>query len=149
MNYDFSKYQFFHYTPIQIRFNDIDVLGHVNNSIYQSFFDAARFEYFNDVLHIVRFHNHEWVVLATITIDYIEPIVLRETVEVATKIISVGNKSFVMLQELIAGRGSENPRIKTRTSSVLVGYDLDTERTQPISAAWRERIAAFETDITF
>lgn len=148
MQYDFEKYTFKHFTPIQIRFNDIDLLGHVNNSIYQSFFDAARFEYFNDVLNVVRFHNHEWVVLATISIDYIQPITLRETVEVATKVISIGNKSFVMIQELIANRAT-SPQIKTRSSAILVGYDLDKGQTQIISHEWREKIKFFETDIQF
>ena len=37
-----QQIQFFHKTPIQIRFNDVDVVGHVNNSVYQNYFDAAR-----------------------------------------------------------------------------------------------------------
>lgn len=34
---------------IQIRFNDIDMNGHVNNGIYHSFFDMGRVDYFSKV----------------------------------------------------------------------------------------------------
>ena len=32
--------------PIQMRFNDVDALGHVNNSMYQQYFDLGRVDYF-------------------------------------------------------------------------------------------------------
>jgi acyl-CoA thioester hydrolase len=39
-----------HTTPVQIRFNDIDLMGHVYNAKYQEFFDLARIKYFEEVL---------------------------------------------------------------------------------------------------
>ena len=33
---------FRHTLPLQLRFNDIDLLGHVNNSVYFSFYDAGK-----------------------------------------------------------------------------------------------------------
>ena len=33
-------------TPIQIRFNDIDILGHVNNVMFGHYCDVARSDYF-------------------------------------------------------------------------------------------------------
>ena len=37
-------------TEIQVRFADIDVLGHVNNAIYLSYFEMTRVHYFNELL---------------------------------------------------------------------------------------------------
>ena len=34
-------------TPIQIRFKDIDRLGHVNNANHVTYFELARVDYFN------------------------------------------------------------------------------------------------------
>lgn len=31
---------FRHSVPVQLRFNDLDPLGHVNNSVYFTFYDA-------------------------------------------------------------------------------------------------------------
>ena len=37
---------FRHTLPLQLRFNDIDLLGHVNNSVYFSFYDLGKARYF-------------------------------------------------------------------------------------------------------
>ena len=39
-----------HYTPIQIRFHDIDQLGHVNNANYLTYFEVARMAYFKTLV---------------------------------------------------------------------------------------------------
>lgn len=40
----------FHHTlPIQLRFNDVDKFGHVNNTVYFSFYDLGKTEYFASV----------------------------------------------------------------------------------------------------
>ena len=40
----------FHHTlPIQLRFNDVDKFGHVNNTVYFSFYDLGKTEYFGSV----------------------------------------------------------------------------------------------------
>ena len=36
-------------TPIQLRFNDIDQMGHVNNAMIMEFFDLGKSEYFTAV----------------------------------------------------------------------------------------------------
>ena len=35
-----------HRVPVQLRFNDADALGHINNSVYFSFYDLGKTEYF-------------------------------------------------------------------------------------------------------
>ncbi|MCF0212479.1 MAG: acyl-CoA thioesterase, partial [Bacteroidales bacterium] len=37
-----------HSIPIQIRFNDIDQMGHVNNTIIMEYFDLGKSRYFHD-----------------------------------------------------------------------------------------------------
>ena len=41
---------------VQIRFNDIDILGHLNNVVYFSLFDTAKAQY----LHQVMEGNIDW-----------------------------------------------------------------------------------------
>ena len=38
-----------HITPIQLRFNDIDQMGHVNNAVIMEFFDLGKSEYFTAI----------------------------------------------------------------------------------------------------
>src|SRR5690606_29418385 len=42
--------QFFVQTTIQMRFNDFDVLGHLNNATYSTYIELARMHFFQDVL---------------------------------------------------------------------------------------------------
>ena len=41
--------KFKHSVPVQLRFNDADALGHVNNSVYFTFYDLGKTEYFKAV----------------------------------------------------------------------------------------------------
>ena len=40
---------FKHTVPLQLRFNDIDALGHVNNSVYFTFYDLGKARYFEEI----------------------------------------------------------------------------------------------------
>ena len=40
---------FKHVLPVQIRFNDVDQYGHMNNSSYFSLYDLAKTSYLRDV----------------------------------------------------------------------------------------------------
>lgn len=40
---------FRHVLPLQIRFNDIDKFGHVNNTVHFQFYDTAKTDYFASV----------------------------------------------------------------------------------------------------
>ena len=44
-----EEIKFRHTLPIQLRFNDVDKFGHVNNTVYFSFYDLGKTEYFASV----------------------------------------------------------------------------------------------------
>ena len=43
--------------PLQIRFSDIDALGHINNNIYFSYFDLGKVNY----LHPIKAKYVDWL----------------------------------------------------------------------------------------
>ena len=63
-----KEFHFLHETSIQIRFNDIDIMAHVNNSVYQNYFDIARTRYFEKVFDERIICKEKAIVLAKITI---------------------------------------------------------------------------------
>ena len=137
---------FFHKTPIQIRFNDIDIMAHVNNSVYQNYFDLARTQYFEEV-----FEEHiNWklraLVLAKITIEYIDPIFLEENIIVLSKVYKLGNKSLHMKQEIV---NKDTREIKAINEAVLVSFGAKEEKAVEIPEDWRNKIVKFENDINF
>lgn len=139
-------YQFFHTHPLQIRFNDIDVLGHTTNSVYQQYFDLGRLQYFNDVLQERMDFRKEGLILANITVNYLSPIKLYDSIEVRTKVINLGNKSLEMLQQVY---NLTSQSVAAESKGIMVGFCGDENVTIPIPQRWKKSFSEFERDIVF
>ncbi len=137
---------YFHITPLQIRFNDIDKLGHATNSVYQQYFDLGRMAYFNDVLKEKMNWEDEGLILVSINIEYLNPIKLYDQVIVRTKIYSIGNKSLKMSQEIV---NQSTAKVASTSKATMVGYNNNSESSIPVPARWRKMIADYESDILF
>jgi len=133
--------QFKHITPIQLRFNDFDALGHVNNSVYFSFYDLGKTSYFNEVMPEVNVSKEVGVVIANIEVSFLLPVYLGENVAVETAVVEIGNKSFKILQKLIDVGTNE---VKSICHTVMVCFDATTKTARPVSDSWRKAMAAFE-----
>lgn len=137
---------FFHSTPIQIRFNDIDKLEHVNNSVYQQFYDLGRVAYFNEVLLEQMDWNIEGLVLASISIEFLISIKLHDQIEVRSKVYEIGNKSLKMKQEIV---NLTTGQVSSTSKSIMVNFSNLKGHTVPIPQKWRDKIAVYENDLTF
>lgn len=127
--------------PIQIRFNDIDALGHINNNVYFSYFDLGKTDYFERIKSSLVSWIEGIVVIAHISIDFFSPIYYKEAITVDTKVIKLGDKSGVCLQQI---RSIKTNEIKCRCESVFVTYNPDTQSSMPIPDVWRKAISEFE-----
>mgnify|MGYP001259546872 FL=1 len=132
---------FKHITPIQLRFNDFDALGHVNNSVYLSFFDLGKTSYFMQVLPDVQLNREVGIVIADIHVSFLLPVYPGENVAVETAVVEVGNKSFKLYQQLI---DLDTNEVKCICKTVMVCFDAKTKSTRQISPEWRKVIADFE-----
>ncbi len=127
--------------PIQIRFNDIDALGHINNNVYFSFFDLGKTTYFEDLQASHVSWTQGMIVIARIEVDFILPVFYREIIAVDSKITKIGNKSAVFIQQI---RNVSTGEIKCRAMSVVVTYNPETLTAMPIPQVWRDAISDFE-----
>ena len=133
--------KFYHTTPIQLRFNDFDALGHVNNSVYFSFYDLGKTTYFNQVIPDISDSKEVGVVIANIQVSFLVSVYPGENVAVETAVVEIGNKSFKLLQRLI---DLETNEVKCICQTVMVCYDAKTRSSHPISDAWKKAMAEFE-----
>lgn len=136
-----SQNAFHHVTPIQLRFNDFDALGHVNNSIYLSFYDLGKTSYFADVLPEASITKEIGVVIADIHVTFLLPVFPDEKVAVETAVTEIGNKSFKLLQQLV---DTETKEVKCVAKTVMVCFDAKTKSTRTISDEWRKAIEEYE-----
>ena len=131
-----------HATPVQIRFNDIDIAGHVNNAVYFEYYDVARVAYFNTVLANLVQWKKEGFVLAHMEMDYMTPAFLDDMLTIYTKITKVGEKSITMFQE-IRKTNNENELVSS-CQSVLVSFDYQNHLSILLPSTWRQAIVDYE-----
>jgi acyl-CoA thioester hydrolase len=122
--------------PLEIRFRDLDMLGHVNNAVYLSYLEQARMVYLQ---RLGLRADHPTTILVRNEIDYSRPVFLLDTLEVFVRVARIGTKSLKFQYEIHANR---IPCAKA--SSVIVWYDFVAQKSVPVPADARGAIEAFE-----
>lgn len=132
---------FRHHCPVQVRFNDIDILGHLNNTVYFSFYDTGKAYYFN----AVRGPKMNWqrveTVIANINCAYIDSILFGQEIDCYTRCLSMSEKSF-RLQQMLVRRADR--KIMSVCETVMVSISPDDHRAVEIPESWRDDINSFE-----
>lgn len=126
---------------IQIRFSDIDAIGHINNNIYFSYFDLGKAHYFENLKSSYVSWTDGLIVVAHLEVDFIAPVFYKESIAVESKIIKVGNKSAVFLQQI---RNILTDEIKCRCTSVIVAFNPTTNKGMVIPDIWKRGMSEFE-----
>ena len=109
---------------IQVRFSDLDVMGHVNNSIYLSYFEYTRVHYFGQLLGVDWDWNKNGVLLAKNEVEYLKPVFLSDVPVISMFTETIGIKSFTLSYEI-----NVNNVITTQGKSTLVCYDATENKT--------------------
>ena len=129
-----------HVLPLQIRFNDVDKFGHVNNTVYFQFYDTAKTDYIATVCKGVDWERLA-IVVVKIEAEFVAQIKGNDHIAGRTRIVKIGNKSFHLEQDVI---DSATHEVKSRCLSVMVLYDLERQQTIPLPDEWRKSISDYE-----
>ena len=132
--------QFHHVLPLQIRFNDVDKFGHVNNTVYFQFYDTAKTDYIASVCKGVDWERLA-IVVVKIDAEFVAQIKADDHITCRTRVVKIGNKSFHMEQDVI---DVDTQEVKSRCFSIMVLYDLEHQLTIPIPDEWRQAISIYD-----
>jgi|ADurb_Cas_01_Slu_FD_contig_21_575312_length_2074_multi_13_in_0_out_0_2 acyl-CoA thioester hydrolase len=135
---------FHHSADIQIRFNDIDMLGHVNNAKLQEYFDLGRMLYLQRIFGRKMFVDDEAIVIASTKTDFLKPVYLSDHIEVCTAITSIGEKSLKMTQHLRCKKMDEP---KVVCESVMVSISKSSGKSMEMPEKWKDLICSFEQKV--
>lgn len=116
----------------KLRNADTDRQGHINNAVMGSFFEAGRIEIL-DAPQIGEIRRTHGIVVARITIDYLQELFYPGQVRVGSNVTRVGTSSMTFEQHLIGPRG-----VAARAEAVCVLIDRQTRRPAPIPARMRD-----------
>jgi acyl-CoA thioester hydrolase len=128
-------------TDIAIRFSDIDAVGHVNNAVYLTYFEVARFNYWRDVT--------DWdlketgIIVGRSEINYLKPVTIDDQLICYVRVIRIGNSSFDVMHVLVklTDKGEE---ICTTCKTVCISYDYTANRSIPIPKEGRKKMIEYD-----
>ena len=113
---------------VQPRFGDVDLLGHINNTVLAHWFEAAR----NPIIRIfvpdlnIKMETFS-LILAHADYDFESELVFRHEVEIRSWVTHIGNKSFTVYHE-----AWQAGRLCVKGSAVMVHYDFKAKESTPI-----------------
>ena len=90
-------------TPIELRFSDLDLYGHVNSVVYFSYIETARLRLFKDFFQELT-EKHIFTLVARAECDYRLPLLLSDELIVSVVVTRIGTTSFDLEYRLHDGR---------------------------------------------
>jgi acyl-CoA thioester hydrolase len=130
-------------TTIQLRWKDIDQFGHVNNAVYLTYFETARYYYNRDVNQWDW--NQDQYIIASIKVDYLRPIFYPGDIMVYLRIGDIGDKSFVFHYAITFEKNGIE-KLAATGQSTQVFYDVRNQKTIPIPERIIKQWKAFEKE---
>ncbi|MEO9531433.1 MAG: acyl-CoA thioesterase [Crocinitomicaceae bacterium] len=110
-------------TPLQIRFSDCDIAGHIHNAVYLQYFETGRMYFFVNQL------GREWdwkkygIILKKNEVIYHRPGQLENQLRVDVSCAHIGDTSFTLSYKII----DEKEQLIAEGSSVLVCFDYTVQ----------------------
>ena len=119
-------------------------MGHVNNANHLTYIELARIKYFEDVVgYDANWSQQQGIILAHISIDYKNPLFLRDKVFVYTRCSKIGRKSIELSWVIAREKSSEEETI-AQGIAVLVCYDYGESKAIEVPENQKKKIIAFE-----
>lgn len=122
----YQKDFFPHWSTQNIRFRDLDPLNHVNNAIFNTYYEEARISFIQIVPELAgQMESGYSFVLANITINYLKPVTYPSELLIGSGVKKLGNSSINSFQA-IYDRDSKDLVSTAEASGVW--FDLEKQR---------------------
>ncbi len=131
-----------HEKRIEIRWRDLDALGHVNNAVYLSYLEEVRTQW---LAHVLGGHETVWSwVLVRVAIDYRRELSLDDGAVIARcRLSRIGTSSVRTEEEIVTEAGE----VAARAEAVVAARNADSTSSRPLTEEERVAFAAVEGDI--
>lgn len=123
---------------LEVRWGDMDALGHVNNACYLTYFETARIAYFDRVAPDKRLAvEGASPILARTEIDYLRPVEYPATLQTCVRVVRVGTTSMEWEHLVLDKRTGEAVALGR---AVLVSYDFARGTKVPVPESLRAKV---------
>jgi acyl-CoA thioester hydrolase len=122
--------------PVEVRFKDVDGLGHVNNAVYLTFLENARMRFFTEEAGSTSERDFPFI-LAHAAIDYKAPIRMGAQPVVKMWTARIGGKSWDFDYEI---RDGKTGTLYATAKTVQVAYDYKLEKSDILEGPLKELV---------
>lgn len=117
---------FYHWHTLTIRFSDVDALQHVNNAIFNTYYEESRLRFLGDYFQMNKeFHEGRSFVMVRSEMEYLGQIKFPDTILIGTGISKVGNSSLESFQGIYH---SETKKLLSVAKTTGVWFDVNKQR---------------------
>ncbi|KUP08104.1 thioesterase [Bacillus coahuilensis p1.1.43] len=132
-----------HELPIRIRYREIDVLGHVNNTNYFVYFEDARVSLFEELGYGVSIEDWKFI-LASTTCDFLAQARFDQELIIRTEVGRVGDKSFTLLHEIVDKKSGERIAVG---KAIIVYFNFQLQQSESIPSSLKEKLEKYESTV--
>jgi acyl-CoA thioester hydrolase len=127
--------------PIGVTFRDVDAMGHTNNAVYLTWFECGRIGYWKAIRGADADYADVPFVLARTEIDFVQPTFVGERLEVGTRVMRLGTRSFEMAYRI---ERVADGALVAQGVSVQVMYDYAARTSIPMAEEFREALVRID-----
>ena len=127
-------------TNIEVRFRDLDAIGHVNNAVFFTYFEEGRKHFSKKVFEVSDISDFNFI-MAYIQCDFIKPIQFNDHVILQMWVKDIGTKSFSFEYRLVDL--SDEAMVYAIGKSIQVCYDYQKNRSIEVPSKMRERLTLY------
>lgn len=129
--------------PIQVRWNDLDALGHVNNAVFVTYFEIARGRFMLEACPGWDW-SRDMFLVANVHVDFRRELLLTaDEPRVMVKTSKIGTKSFVLEYAIVSNPGEELVIYATGTTTQVM-FDMKSRQTVEVPEWVRASLMAFD-----
>lgn len=126
-----------HVRTENVRYGDTDRQGHVNNTVFSTFFECSRTDILYDPRRNLITADREFVIVK-FEVEYLAELGWPGTVEIGTRVAMLGRSSIICEQAIF-----QNGVCAAVSSNVMVMIDVETRK----SAALPDEVALVFGDL--
>lgn len=137
-----TRDQFTFWKTIEVRWGDMDSVGHVNNTVYFVYLESARVELLRKIgARGKQGGSVHGPALVSTSCDFKQQVVYPATLDVGVRVEAIGNRSFRMSYGLFL-RGTDD--VVATASSVNAWVDYAAERAVELPDWLRTALAEYQ-----
>lgn len=129
--------------PLQMRWNDLDALGHVNNALFITYFEIARGHFMTRACQDWNWHK-DMFLIANVNADFKKELLLTANdPKVHVKTTKIGTKSFVLEYAVTSKKENQTLLHATGTTTQIM-FDMKTRSTIEVPDWVRKSLEDFD-----